>query len=491
MTANSQEIVYQIYASFEVEMKKIFTINKEKVVTADMVERNLQAILRQLGLDLMATFFIQQDELIAPEKLVTPENQVLVRHGSKERCYHCIFGKIQFVRRYYYGQGIGACPLDAQLNLPKEATSDLLRDWLEHLGAFMPYQEGVNFLQEMLGRPLSSRLLQATILEDGEMAEDFYAQAESQPSDPEASILVVQADGKGIPMITDPQESVVRLGKGQKPCRKKEAIVTSIYTLAPTPRTPQSVTNSIFHPASKEKEAQRPKPYRKWLWGTLKGKKEALAFTARELKHRDQSHIHHRVALTDGCEALQTEVQTCFPDFSLVLDFIHAHEYLWKAGNALLGETSPERSSWVEARTLLMLSGKTADVIDEFRGLLGYQGTSASACKVLEAVVRYFERNLPYMRYNLYLDLGWPIATGVIEGACRHLVKDRFEQSGMRWTQVGAEALLHLRSVAVNGDWKAFHEYRCAQRQKTLHQDWERPARNSGENAPVQLKFAA
>ena len=81
----------------------------------------------------------------------------------------------------------------------------------------------------------------------------------------------------------------------------------------------------------------------------------------------------------------------------------------------------------------------------------------------------YFERNLPYMAYDRYLAQGWPIASGVIEGACRHLVKDRFELSGMRWTKVGAENLLHLRAVAENGDWADYHRFRRQQRHQRLY----------------------
>jgi hypothetical protein len=73
------------------------------------------------------------------------------------------------------------------------------------------------------------------------------------------------------------------------------------------------------------------------------------------------------------------------------------------------------------------------------------------------------------MDYADYLQRGWPIGTGVIEGVCRHLVKDRMELSGMRWTISGAGALLALRSVNENGDWEAFHEFRRTQQHKQLY----------------------
>src|SRR5208283_5301153 len=99
----------------------------------------------------------------------------------------------------------------------------------------------------------------------------------------------------------------------------------------------------------------RPRPHNKWLWATLDGKEAALVFTAEQVSRQNGAHIQQRVALTDGSETLQTQVQSHFPDFTLVLDFIHADEYLWKAANTLLGETAVERTAWVEARTLQML----------------------------------------------------------------------------------------------------------------------------------------
>ena len=164
---------------------------------------------------------------------------------------------------------------------------------------------------------------------------------------------------------------------------------------------------------------------------------------------------------------MQERVLAQFPDFTLVLDCIHAIEYLWKAANALLGEKATERTEWVNRRASWMLSGQTALLIGDLKSLAMTPDEATN--KTLLSVAAYYERNRAYMHYDYYLAVGWPIGTGVIEGACRHLVKDRSEQSGMRWTQVGAEALLQLRCVAENGDWEDFHTYRRTQRKETLY----------------------
>lgn len=321
---------------------------------------------------------------------------------------------------------------------------------------------------------ISTRVLQQIIAADAVDVEAFYAQKPPPSPDEEAEILVIQADGKGVPMVLEtPQEPQVRLGKGQKRGHKKEAIVTSVYTIASAPRTPEEVVARYFHqdpqPADQTVGSKRPKPQSKQVWATLQGKDVALARLAKQVVSRQGDHIQDLIALCDGCEALQTRIEAHFSAFTLILDFIHADEYLWQVANSLLGETSEQRTEWVAHRALQMLSGETEQIIAEFRRLAQEPKRTVSQREQLTKTTNYFERNLPYMDYPTYLSKGWPIASGVIEGACRHLVKDRMELSGMRWTQDGAENLLHLRAVAENEDWDAFHDFRKRQRHARLY----------------------
>jgi hypothetical protein len=310
------------------------------------------------------------------------------------------------------------------------------------------------------------------LAEDAADVEAYYEQKPAPKPADEGDILVIQADGKGVPMVREtPGQAKVRLGKGEKRTKKKEAIVTGIYTIEPNPRTPEEVVASFFHrdetPAPKESLSKRSKPQNKQLWATLQGKDVALERLARQVNKREGPHVKHRIALTDGAEALQVRVLSYCSDFILILDFIHADEYLWDAANRLFDEKDPQRTAWVEARTLKMLSGETEQVITEFR-TLAPKATPAQR-QELEKAANYFERNLPYMAYDHYLAQGWPIASGVIEGACRHLVKDRCELSGMRWTQTGAENLLRLRAVSENGDWDDYHQFRKQRRHLRLY----------------------
>jgi hypothetical protein len=237
------------------------------------------------------------------------------------------------------------------------------------------------------------------------------------------------------------------------------------YTITPQPRTPQQVVDSFFHrsrPKPKEKVA-RPKPQNKHIWATSDGKDAALDRLVPQVTARDGDHIQDQVILCDGCEALQIRLLNRLGTFTLILDFIHADEYLWDVANSLFSEKNPQRLDWMAEYTLQILSGKTAQVIDEFRQMAQQSQYSTPQQTQLTKTANYFDRNLPYMHYDTYLNNGWPIASGVIEGACRHFVKDRCELSGMRWERTGVENLLRLRAVAENDDWDDYHHFRKRQ----------------------------
>jgi len=384
----------------------------------------------------------------------------------------------------------------------------------------MAYGQTAEVLEHLLGLSLSTSVLKRLVERDGKEVVAFYREgSESRSEEP---ILVVQADGKGVPMRpsaerpgSEKRESgpdPVRLGKGQKRTKKKEAVVTSLYATDRRVRTAEEVLDSFFSPPNassktssragpRSEEAQseeaqseeaqdgasqngevpngtgpesQKESQNKKVWATLEGKEVALARLAWQVRKREESSRHEessisgssitdRVALSDGCRALQDQLCEQFPRFELILDFVHVSEYLWGAANALFEETSEARLEWVIERSRELLTGQHEAVLARL-----HEGSThpEDACS---RAARYFERNAERMEYKRYLENGWPIATGVIEGACRHLVKDRCETSGMRWCREGAEQILGLRSVWTNGDWDAYHRRRRKQRHCQLY----------------------
>lgn len=169
------------------------------------------------------------------------------------------------------------------------------------------------------------------------------------------------------------------------------------------------------------------------------------------------------MALTDGAEALQQQLVTHMPAFTLIMDIIHATAYLWDTVNVLLGETHPHRLAWVRAFLEPLLAGQIAAVITALEAALKDPTCTVAQRQVVRRTVGHYRRNQPYMHYDEYLARGWPIGTGVVEGACGHLVKDRMEQSGMRWTQGGAQA------VRINGHRDAYWQFHRQQQHQRLY----------------------
>jgi hypothetical protein len=468
MTSNSTQIIHQIQEKMS---QIITTMTGETTLDLDAYDAETQVLesLLSLGRSCLTLYFETRARQTMAPTARTPKGQELPYHSHKTRTQMTLFGAVVIKRPYFYKSREGGYyPLDEQVNLPEHSYSDALQEMFAELAVGQDYRSGTQFLTRWFNLSLSTRTVQQFVTTTASDATSFYEHLAPPPAAEEGEILVAQADGKGVPLIlpTDAAQ-VVRPGRGQARSRKKEAIVTAVYTQTPRPRTAEGVVASLFkhpvqHPPSTPNATT---PVHKVIQASLDGKEAALQRLQNTVAQRDQPQITHRIALCDGAHALQKQFADKFPTFTLVLDFIHAYEYLWKAANILFAEADPRRVTWVEKQTRMMLSGATPDLII----LLREQAleTSGVQQEKLEGIANYFERNLPYMQYDSCLRHGLPIASGVIEGACRHIVKDRMELSGMRWSQHGAEQLLKLRCVHQNGHWDSFWEYHRSLRKQS------------------------
>jgi hypothetical protein len=470
MTSNVSPIVQQIQQDFQALLTYV-TGPEAHTLTAYTVELTLFRRLLALGATLLRLFFLTRAARRPPAP-VSVTDTLLAYHDCRPVAYYSIFGKLSFARHYFYTLGLGGqCPLDAALSLPEHCYSDLLREWTDYDATDGAYRETASAIERILGLDLSVAALESNLREDAQDVAAFYAQPHSA-TDPATAgaLLVVQADGKGVPMVQPPcAEAPLRLGKGQKRTKKKEAIVTSLYTIAPYLRTPVDVLAALLHQERRASLPTRPIPVQKETHATLEGKAAAMQTLQQRAKERDGRHIRARLALTDGAESLQQHMLTAFPHFTLILDIIHASEYLWDTATALLGESSPSRTGWVAAKLEEVLAGQVCTVIAELEQEAALENWSETQRKAIERTLGYYRRNQAYMRYDEYLAQGWPIGTGVVEGACGHLVKDRMEQAGMRWTKEGAQAMLDLRAVRINGDWDAYWLFHRQQQHQRLY----------------------
>lgn len=340
----------------------------------------------------------------------------------------------------------------------------LLRGWLELTVTNAPYDEAVGLLEHILGNGVCKHALERLVSEDAADVEAFYEQLPPPPTAEEGSILVAQVDGKGVRMrIEEPGK---KLGT-----EKREAVVTAIYSIQPHAMDPDAVADSL---AGKPIETDyvppktpRPEPVAKQLRATLAGKDVAFQRLARQVRERDGPHVTQRVALTDGNPALHRRVQEHLPGFTLMLDVVHVRDYVQAASAALLGAPYPHLEPYVACRLLEILTGKLDHVLATLEDRKHRIRTlTAAEEKQVSTTIGYLRNNAEHMNYQEYLAKGWPIATGIAEGGCGHLVKDRMERAGMKWCLPGAQAVLDLRAVRTNDHWEAYQGFhrRCEHR---------------------------
>jgi len=422
----------------------------------------LQAHLEQRGNgDVGPALYLQQQD-----------GELLYSHRRLgTRSLTTVFGTVELVRMGYSRPGAsGIFPLDRALTLPSRSFSYELQRRLVKAAVQNPFLDSVHTVADLTGVSVSKRSLEQILPDAAQDFDAFYRQRSPVPAT--GSILVAAVDCKGIPMVKPPgAQPTSRLTKGQKANKKRMATVAAVFTRAPWVRTPQQVVESLFRisrPTPEDAPAP-PRPENKRVWASLlKGKTAVIQEVAEEMERRDPSVSKTRVALTDGERALQIRVDGKLK-VTLILDLMHALEKLWKAAYVFHAEGSLEADLWVLDRTLRILSGDVGQVVKGLRQSITKRGLSGAKRKTLEGVADYLYRNRTRMRYDEYLANGWPIASGPVEGACKHLIKDRMERSGMRWTEHMAEAIVQLRAVYLSGDFDQYWQFHIDEDQKRLY----------------------
>ena len=367
-------------------------------------------------------------------------------------------------------------PLDRELRLPRRIYSHEYQRRLLRAVVCSPFDEAIAFVAEMTGTRIPKRAAEQLVREAAVDFEEFYAQcpaAEVKPA--EGEILVAAIDCKGIPMVK-PERAlrVVRRSKGQKANKKRMATVAAVHNQASVVRTPQEVLDSLFCAEQRPARAPRPRPSHKRVWASLTVDKDTFINDVKtEMTRRDPRHDHTWVIVTDGERALQHRVVETFNDVTLVLDLLHALEKLWKAAHALYREGSPEAQAFVHERAKRILEGHVDQIVKGLKLIVTKRNLTATKAKAMHDVAAYFKRNRERMRYDIYLANGWPIASGSVEGTCKCLIRDRFERSGMRWTQETAEALLRLRALHLSGDFDSYWDFHVTRDQQRLYPDWQ------------------
>jgi hypothetical protein len=448
----------------------------------DQVERGVMRRLLALGLTLVHAFVAEHgDGDVGPTVSADGDRTLRRLPTPHDRRYVSIFGELIIPRIVYgsrEGQKIERAPLDERLGLPEGDFSYVLEDWVQRFALKGSFAEAAESLETLLGLRLGVRTLEHMNQEMADFVVPFRNATEPPPATEEGTILVVTADGKGVPMrrpVPEGPKPHHRRTKGEKANKKQMACVGAVYSIEPLVRNAEDIVDEVLREA---RAKDRPKPLHKHVWAELSrdvdgeplaAKDAVFATLFDDLNLRNVGVDRPVVCLMDGERALWEAQRVYFPEAVGILDLFHVLERLWTAAHCFHAEGSDAAERFVEDRLRDLLKGRVGYVIGGLRQRRTKYPLSGARRKTLTAVITYLENNRQHMRYDQYLKAGYPIGSGVAEGACRHLVKDRMEQTGMRWTVSGAQAMLHIRATYLNDQWDDFIEDRIEREQIRLY----------------------
>jgi len=449
----------------------------------------LEAAIVERGRDLLRQLHQDQMDLRAARERDRHHAAVVdaagICHGRVEPGQHrqlaTVVGTVTVERLAYRAAGaLNLYPADALLNLPVEKHSHGLRRLAALEAARGSYDDATEAIQRNSGQRLGKRQVEDLV---GRAAVDFDSFYETRrPPAGGTDLLVISADGKGVVMLPESLRPATaaaaassrtklqtRLSKGEKRNRKRMATVGAVYDAAPACRSPADIL-----PAGGHEPARGPVATNKWLTASIIDPPAAVIATLfDETDRRDPHQQRARVALVDGnnhqIALIHAEAAARGLTVPIVCDFIHVLEYLWRASWCFHDEGDPDAETWVRDKAHAVLNGQASLTAAAIRRTATRRGLEPAARVNADRCADYLLNKKRYLDYPTALTEGWPIATGVIEGACRHLICDRLDITGARWSHTGAEAILKLRAIHSNGDFDNYWNHHLTREHQRTH----------------------
>jgi hypothetical protein len=490
---DSQSIVQALQAIDALSERLKQTVFKaaESGDSFDSVERNVRDSALEMGRQAVELFLLLQGKGDLGPQITTAEGQALRRSESPTKTtIRSIFGVHTF-EQFTYAPGakkaIQLRPISARISLPARQWSFLLQELSQLLAVESAYEQAMDNLGQILGSTFPVDTAERINAEMGQSAGEFLADLPKPEPGSEAKLLVASADCKGVPLVKEDAPKVAAFETAKKnPGNRRMATVASVYTVDPHQRTAEDVVEALFREESDQSTSKpkRPRPQNKNTTAhfpetaddgeggevAISGIHVAMAWIIGQVSARRRPG-QVLIALMDGQESLWDTMKLHLPFGARtvpVLDILHALSYVWAAAG-LFEKTEANRKAFTRARLLRILRGEVRSVIRGLRRMGSTACLTGKAANDLRRICGYLEKNAHRMCYDEYLRRGYPIASGVIEGACRHLVKDRMERSGMRWTLEGARSMLHVRAAQQSDHWRAFLDHRIANEVERTH----------------------
>ena len=485
-----------------IELKHYVSTASGDGQAAHEVEKHLYKQVLALGGKLLKQFFDEQGSGDLGEEIELKSGEKVKRlDKQRKRMYRSILGNIEIERTVYgarSGGKIAFIPLDARLSLPMSEQSHVLQEMSQYLSMEMSYRQGKTFLENLLPMSTTVDTMERVTGQQSQYVEDYRKSQPPIDAAEEGEVMVVTSDAKGIPIKSKSLDKVEKITthqhnkKGPKPNTKRMAVVGGIYSIDRHDRTADELIKGLFQPrCSNDSDSnnkatmgsKRPRPKHKRLAAFLDSENKVKAplnaasqtfdYLKNQYDRRDPDEKKEVVFLMDGQKSLWNKKKQFFGKHTgtEIIDLIHVNGYLWDIAKALYPEEEKQQLAFIKERVRRILQGKVGRVIGGIRQMATKLKLKKEKLDAVKAACNYLENNKLRMKYDEYLEKGYPIATGVIEGACRHYVKDRMERSGMRWVMPGAQAMLHMRSIFINEDWDDFTAFKIKKETELLYQD--------------------
>ena len=395
-----------------------------------------------------------------------------IRHGSVEtghdRGVVSIFGPVRATRLAYRNRReANLYPADARWALPDDPYSLGMRALAAYHLAGGGFGQAQDVIEARTGVKIGRAQLAGLAEDLAVWTGDFYDQRarDAEAGLPASDVLMMQADGKGIAMRPEHRKGAGGQGTdAAHPGIKKMAEIVAVADFTPAAREPED----IAAPPSRRRAHPGPVARDKWVSASITADIPAMIGEAfDEADRRDPHRARQRVFLVDGNKqqitAISDHARTRGLKVPVLIDFIHVSGYLGKAAAALHPGDPVAAGQWADGQRLRVLHGRAKAAAATLASVAAKARSSPRTRHLdltdMDKAVTYLANNHMHMRYDKALAAGWPIATGMIEGACRFVIEDRFGITGARWSPDGAEVILKLRAVVVNGDLDDYMNY--------------------------------